>query len=158
MRVFNEKTLTCRLSVLGALGVQRVTSGSSKHYRPSTYLKPAGSKSLVVHEVARWAARNQDHMRTTSMPAPAAICTPVLRSETVPPCCPAPSIILDERHRLSRKAPSFFTAVRVFLTNLADKSAFQELSSGREVSIIFTSNGPLIYRWESNNGNPPTRS
>ena len=77
---------------------------------------------------------------------------------TVPPSGTAPSLILDEGHRLRRSAHSFFRAVRVFLSGLVDSSAFQDVSSGREVSIIFTSNSPLIYRWESNNEKPPARS
>ncbi len=35
-----------------------------------------------------------------------------------------------------------------------DTSAFQEVSLGREASIIFTSYGPLIYRWNGNYGEP----
>ena len=45
---------------------------------------------------------------------------------------------------------SFFRAVRVFLSGLVDSSGFHEVSLGREVSIDFTSNGPLIHRWEAN--------
>jgi hypothetical protein len=70
------------------------------------------------------------------------------------PCChAAPSNIL-EGHRPCRSVDSFFRAVRVFLSGLVDSSAFQEVSLGREVSIVFTSNGPLIYRWEANNAKP----
>jgi hypothetical protein len=66
----------------------------------------------------------------------------------VPRCGAAPSLVLDEGHRLRRTAHSFFRAVRVVLSGSINSSAFQEVSLGREVSIIFTSNGPLIYRWE----------
>jgi hypothetical protein len=48
---------------------------------------------------------------------------------------------------------SFIRAVRVFLSGPVGSSAFQEVSLGREVSVVFTSNGPLIYRWEGNNSN-----
>ena len=67
---------------------------------------------------------------------------------TVPPSGTAPSLILDEGHRLRRAAHSFFRAVPLFFSGSIDSSAFQDVSSGREVSIIFTSNGPLIYRWD----------
>ena len=83
------------------------------------------------------------------MPLPAPICASAFRSDTTPPRQAAPSVILDEGYRLSRNAHSFFCAVRVFLSGLIDSSAFHNDSLGREVSIIFTSNGPLIYRWES---------
>ena len=79
------------------------------------------------------------------------------KSDAVRPCGAAPSIILDEGHRLTRSAHGFFRAVRVFLSGLVDTSAFQEVSLGREISISFTSNGPLIYRWEANNGKPAGR-
>lgn len=82
----------------------------------------------------------------------AAICTSAFKSGALPPCGAASSTILDEGHRPSRSVHSFFHAVRVFLSGLVDSSAFQEVCFGREVSIVFTSNGPLIYRWEANNG------
>src|SRR5260221_1350676 len=109
--------------------------------------------------VARWAARNKDHhlMKTTSMPAPASVSTPAFRAETVLPGDPASSIILEERHGVSRNTRRFFSAVRAVLSHLVDSSAFEEISSGREVSVIFTANGPLIYRWESKNQNPSAR-
>jgi len=97
-------------------------------------------------------------MKTISMPLPAPICMSPFRSDTILPSRAAPSVILDEGYRLSRSAHSFFRAVRVFLSGLVDSSAFQDVSSGREVSIIFTSNSPLIYRWESNNEKPIARS
>jgi hypothetical protein len=78
--------------------------------------------------------------------------TSAFKSDAVLPCAAAPSIILDEGHRLSHSAHTFFRAVRVFLSGLVDSSAFQEVSLGREVSIIFTSSGPLICQWEANNG------
>jgi hypothetical protein len=88
-------------------------------------------------------------MKTISIPPPAPICMSAFRSDTIPPCRAAPSVILDEGYRLSRSAHSFFRAVRVFLSGLIDSSAFHNDSLDREVSVIFTSNGPLIYRWES---------
>jgi hypothetical protein len=87
--------------------------------------------------------------KTTSIPPAASIC----KCDAVTPWAAAPSIPLDKGHRLARAAHSFFRAVRVFLSGPIDSSAFQEVSLGREVSIIFTSNGPLIYRWEANNAN-----
>ena len=72
---------------------------------------------------------------------------------TVPPSGTAPSLILDEGHRLRRAAHSFSRVVPVFFSGSIDSSAFQDVSSGREVSIIFTSNGPLIYRWDGNSSN-----
>ena len=97
-------------------------------------------------------------MKTISSPRPAPICMSAFRSDILLPCRAAPSVILDEGYRLSRSAHSFFRAVRVFLSGLIDSSAFHNDSLGREVSVVFTSTGPLIYRWESNNEKPPARS
>jgi hypothetical protein len=93
--------------------------------------------------------------KTTSIPSAASICRSVFKSDAVPPCGTAPSIVLEEGHRLRRIAHSFFRTVRVFLSGPADSSAFQEVSLSREVSIVFTSNGLLIYRWEVNYSDLP---
>ena len=82
----------------------------------------------------------------------ASICTTAFKSGAEPPCGAASPAILDEGHRPSRSVHSRFRVVRVFLSGLVDRSPFQKVSLGREVSIVFTSNGPLIYRWEANTG------
>jgi hypothetical protein len=74
--------------------------------------------------------------------------TSAFTSDGEPPCGAAPSIILDVVHRLSRSAHSFFRSIRIFLSDSIDSSPFQEVSLGREASIIFSSNTPLVYRWE----------
>src|SRR5260221_6697034 len=95
--------------------------------------------------------------KTVSVPPPAPSCMSPFRSDTILPSRAAPSVILDEGYRLSRTGQSFFRPIRTFLSGLVDSSAFQDVSSGREVSIIFTSNGPLLCRWESNNEQPTAR-
>jgi hypothetical protein len=93
-------------------------------------------------------------MKATSIPPPASICASASAADAVPHCGASTPIILDEGHRLVRTAQSFFRAVRIFLSDMMDSSAFHEISSDREISIIFTSNGPLIYRWKSNKEKP----
>jgi hypothetical protein len=88
-------------------------------------------------------------MKPISVLPPAPVCTSASRSDTIPPRRAAPSVILDEGYGLSRSAQSFFRTARSLLFGLIDSSAFHNDSLGREVSIIFTPNGPLIYRWES---------
>src|ERR1700758_1223565 len=109
-------------------------------------------------KVARGAAHDKERMKTTSIIPAVPICTPEFKSAALPPDSAATSIILDKEHRLSRKARNSFRVVRAFLSGLADRSVFQDVSLGREVSVVFTSNGPLIYRWEVNNEKPPVRS
>ena len=47
---------------------------------------------------------------------------------------------------------NFFRAVRVFLYGLVDSSAFQEVSLGQEVSIVFHFQGSADLPMEANNG------
>jgi hypothetical protein len=83
------------------------------------------------------------------------ICNSVVKFDAVRPCHAAPSITLDQGHRPSRTPRSFLSAARVFLSGLVDSSPFQEVSLRREASILFTGNGPLVYRWEADNGDRP---
>jgi hypothetical protein len=83
------------------------------------------------------------------------ICKSVGKFDAVPAGHAAPSLTLDQEHRLSRTPHSFWRAARVFLLGLVDNSLFQEVSLRREASILFTSNGPLVYRWEADKGDKP---
>src|SRR5260370_5994473 len=72
----------------------------------------------------------------------------------------AVSAIPDKETCTQRNWSSFFVAVRAFVSGLIDDSAYQQVSLGREISVVFTSNGPLVYRAEGNNDvqNKPARS
>ena len=83
------------------------------------------------------------------------ICKSVVKFDTVPLCHAAPSVTLYQGHRLSRTPRSFLRAARVFLSGLVDSCPFQGVSLRREASILFTGNGPLVYRWEADNGDKP---
>lgn len=121
-------------------------------------------------------------MKTISSPPPAPISVFAFASDTILPGPAAPSVILDKggrlsdsahrlnlsislvcylAHRLRRyadQASVLFRVARVFLSGLIDSGAFHNHSLGREVSVLFTSTGPVIYRWESKNEKPPARS
>jgi hypothetical protein len=85
------------------------------------------------------------------------ICKPVPTFDAVPAGPAAPSLTLDQENRLSRTPHSFLRAARVFLLGLVDNSPFQEVSLRREASILFTSNGPLVYRWDADATNRKAR-
>jgi hypothetical protein len=116
------------------------------NFTTSTYITPIDHGTMDADSIG---ATLTNFMKTISIHSPARICVSPFRSDTILPSRAAPSVILDEGSRLSRSAHSFFRTVRVVLSGWIDSSAFQDVSSGREVSIIFTSNGPLICRWES---------
>lgn len=45
----------------------------------------------------------------------------------------------------------FFRSLRAVLAGVLDRSAYDQISLGREVSVAFTSQGPVIYRYGWNN-------
>jgi hypothetical protein len=94
------------------------------------------------------------------IPDPASIAPSAPDSAAVLLAPSAISVITEEESRTHRNWSSFSVAVRAFVSSLVDDSAFQDVSLGREISIIFTSNGPLVYRPETNNDvqNEPARS
>jgi hypothetical protein len=95
-----------------------------------------------------------------SIPDPASIAPSAADSGAVllPPS--AISVIAEEESRTHRNRSSFFVAIRTLASRLVDDSAYRDVSLGREISVIFTSSGPLVYRLETNNDvqNQPARS
>jgi hypothetical protein len=91
-------------------------------------------------------------MKTTSIPPPASIFVSPSRSVAVPPRPLVTSITSEKEACPSRNTRSFFREIRAFLSGSVDDLAFQDISLHRQVSIIYTPNGPLIYRWEQNSG------
>ena len=51
-----------------------------------------------------------------------------------------------ERIRRHRDWYSFFRSIRIVLSGLVDRSAYQQISLEREISVVFTSQGPVVYR------------
>jgi hypothetical protein len=88
-------------------------------------------------------------MNSISDPASIAPSAPDSGAVLLPPL--AVSAIPDEKTNRPRYWSSFLVAVRAFVSSLIDDSAYRHVSSGREIFVIFTSNGPLVYRAERNN-------
>jgi hypothetical protein len=86
-------------------------------------------------------------MKPALIPPPNSICTSTARSDAHPPADAA----LSSRHRADRNANRFFRGVRFIFSGLLDNSAFQEVSLGQEVSVVFPMNGPLVYRCRADN-------
>jgi hypothetical protein len=74
--------------------------------------------------------------------------------------CSAIVIIAEEESRMHPNWFCFFGAIRGFLSRLVDDSAYRDVCSGREISVVFTANGPLVFRPEPKNvvQNRPARS
>ena len=45
---------------------------------------------------------------------------------------------------------AFFRSLRVVLSGVVDSSPYDQVSVGREVSVAFTSQGPVVYRYRRN--------
>jgi hypothetical protein len=63
-------------------------------------------------------------------------------------CGPIPTLLV-KGIRLYHNLSSSFQRIRVVLSGLTDNSAYQHVSLGREISTVFTAQGPLIYRCQS---------
>ncbi|HET9374934.1 MAG TPA: hypothetical protein VFO40_08170 [Chthoniobacterales bacterium] len=95
-----------------------------------------------------------------SIPNPASLAPSGADSDAVLFPSSAISVITEEEGRTHRNWSSFFAALRAFVSRLVDDSAYRGVCLGREISVIFTSNGPLVYRLEMKNDvqNEPARS
>ena len=76
---------------------------------------------------------------------------PVLHAVNCTAAKAAPFIITDDGSQLRRIPSRSFRALRALLSKLVNNRPFQDISLGREVSYVMTSNGPLLYRWTANN-------
>jgi len=45
---------------------------------------------------------------------------------------------------------AFFRSLRAAISGVLDSSAYDQISLGREVSVAFTSQGPVVYRYGRN--------
>ena len=59
-----------------------------------------------------------------------------------------PKLLIERNGR--RCWYTFFRSLRTLLAGVLDCSAYDQVSLGREVSVAFTSPGPLIYRYVGN--------
>jgi hypothetical protein len=60
----------------------------------------------------------------------------------------AVAAIAEKESQTCRNGSSFFVAIRAFLPGLINDSAYRDVSFGGEISVIFTSDGPLVYQLE----------
>jgi hypothetical protein len=66
--------------------------------------------------------------------------------------CPTTTVInTTGADSWTRRFGKVFRTIRAFCFQWFDASAYQHVSLGREVSMVLTANGPLVYRWESKN-------
>jgi hypothetical protein len=87
-------------------------------------------------------------MKTTVIPTPNSNSVATLRCEAILPDAATALVVSENGPSSISGTRKLFRALRAFLSSIGDSSAFQDISVKQQVEIIFTSNGPLIYRCE----------
>jgi hypothetical protein len=112
---------------------------------PKTPLKPSAGKSFLGERRPRVGRKGN----MNSIPNPASIAPSASDSDAV--ALPSRLSMIRKEERCSdRRRVSFLAAVRALVRRLVDDSAYHEVSLRREISVIFTANGPLIYQPRAN--------
>ena len=123
-----------------------VCSDCKAEPRNGNPVKPRERKSFLADERSNVGRKgNMD-----SIPDPASIAPSARDSAAVPLPAWAASLVGGEENRPYRNWSNFSVAIRTLASRLIDDSAYRDVSLGREISVTFTSNGPLVYRPETN--------
>jgi hypothetical protein len=109
-------------------------------------VKPRERKSFFVVERSNVCRKGN----MNSIPDPASIAPSAPDSGAVPLPAWAASLVEGEENRPYRNRSNFSVAIRTLESRLIDDSAYRDVSLGREIAVIFTSNGPVVYRPETN--------
>jgi hypothetical protein len=89
-------------------------------------------------------------MKAINIQLPARLIKAVLFRGAGPPrAAVRPRLLIEGSGR--RSWYTFFRSLRAVLSGLLDRSAYDQTSLGREVSVAFTSQGPVVYRNGRNN-------
>jgi hypothetical protein len=87
-------------------------------------------------------------MKATTVQLPVRLTNHKLLSRAGPLRAGYPSPLVEGNSRRSWYA--FFRSLRAAISGMLDSSAYDQISLGREVSVAFTSQGPVIYRYGRN--------
>ena len=109
-------------------------------------VKPRERKSFLADERSNVGRKGN----INSIPDPASIAPSAPDSGAVPLPARVASLVGGEENRPYRNWSNFSVAIRTLESRLIDDSAYRDVSLGREISVIFTSNGPVVYRLETN--------
>src|SRR5258707_3130701 len=84
------------------------------------------------------------------MPIAPTLSTSASESTVAMPRSPATFVVPQKTDRREEHSKAFFGTLRALFFHLIDSSVFQDVSQGREISIVFTAIGPLAYRCKTN--------
>ena len=91
--------------------------------------------------------RRPGHSDIKAEPRNANPVKPAPDSGAVPLPAWAASLVGGEENRPYCNWSNFSVAIRTLESRLIDDSAYRDVSLGRETSVIFTSTGPVVYRF-----------
>jgi hypothetical protein len=84
-------------------------------------------------------------MKTISLQLPTQLTKPIPLAGSSPPKAATllQRLLVGSGQRVQRT----FRSLRVLISGLLDRTAYDQVSLGREVSVAFTSQGPVVYRY-----------
>jgi hypothetical protein len=88
-------------------------------------------------------------MKATNVQLPARLAKRILFLGAGPPQAAGHAKLLV-KGRGHRSWYTFFRSLRAILSGVLDSTPYDQISVGREVSVAFTSQGPVIYRYGRN--------
>jgi hypothetical protein len=110
-----------------------------------TKLKLLRSEAVVVNAKGKSPSGGNRTMKATTVSNLASIVAERSQFDGSPETV-ALGVPAVEATRENRFKKRFWSEARTLLLNLFDRSAFDHVSSVREYSVLFTPNGPLVYR------------
>ena len=115
----------------------------------SKFLKLRLLKSFVARLRSETRSATKSTMKAINVQLPARLTKRILFPGAARPR-PAlrPRLIIEGSGR--RCWYTFFRSLRAVLSGMLDSSAYDQISLGREVSVAFTSQGPVVYRYGRN--------
>jgi hypothetical protein len=104
-----------------------------------------------IFEMNELLATENPFMKSAFIQVPATILEPARGPSATRYCSFSGMGRLFERIRVDHCWHSLVRSIRAILRGSLDSSAYQQFSLSREISIVFTSQGPLLYRGSARN-------
>jgi hypothetical protein len=113
------------------------------------FLKLWLPKSFVARLRSGTGPTTKSTMKATNVQLPVRLTKRILFLGAGPPQAAGhPKLLIEGRVR--RSWYTFFRSLRAVLSGVIDSTPYDQISLGREVSVAFTSQGPVIYRFGRN--------
>jgi hypothetical protein len=126
-----------------------LASEARSHDLASKFLKLWLLKSFVARLRSATRTATKSTMKAINVQLPARLIKRILFSGAAPPrVAKHPRLLIEGGGR--RSWYPFFRSLRAVLSGVLDSSAYDQISLGREVSVAFTSQGPVVYRYGRN--------